>query len=193
MKIFNTRNGFRITRLLRGRSNVFLVEGNNKRILIDTSPGNKWTKLKLRLKNLGINKINYLILTHTHYDHAGNASKIKRLFEAKVIVNKQEVLFLQSGEMSIPSGTNLITKFIVNNIAPLLQSKLNYEPCQADIIVDQYLDLNELGINGIIIHTPGHSPGSQSVIIDNEIAIVGDAMFGIFPGSIYPSYAEDVQ
>jgi glyoxylase-like metal-dependent hydrolase (beta-lactamase superfamily II) len=33
----------------------------------------------------------------------------------------------------------------------------------------------------------------MSVVVDNEIAIVGDAMFGIFPGSVFPPYASDVK
>ena len=48
-------------------------------------------------------------------------------------------------------------------------------------LVDQYFDMKALGFNGYILHTPGHSPGSQSIIIDNEIALAGDSMFGIFP------------
>ena len=57
--------------------------------------------------------------------------------------------------------------------------------------VDQYLNLQDFGFNGYILHTPGHSPGSQSIIVDNEIALVGDAMFGVFPGSIFPPFADN--
>ncbi len=31
----------------------------------------------------------------------------------------------------------------------------------------------------------------MSLIVDDEIAIVGDAMFGIFPGSIFPPFGDD--
>ncbi|UTB31789.1 MAG: hypothetical protein NKF70_09735 [Methanobacterium sp. ERen5] len=31
----------------------------------------------------------------------------------------------------------------------------------------------------------------MSIIIDNKIAIVGDAMFGIFGNSIYPPFADN--
>jgi len=42
-----------------------------------------------------------------------------------------------------------------------------------------------------LLHTPGHTPGSISVIIDNEIAIVGDTMFGVFWWSVYPPFASN--
>ena len=41
------------------------------------------------------------------------------------------------------------------------------------------------------MHTPGHTEGSISLIIDNEIALVGDTMFGAFPGTIFPPFAND--
>jgi glyoxylase-like metal-dependent hydrolase (beta-lactamase superfamily II) len=44
-----------------------------------------------------------------------------------------------------------------------------------------------------LMHTPGHTKGCLSVIVDNELAIVGDAMFGVFPGSIFPPYGNDVR
>jgi glyoxylase-like metal-dependent hydrolase (beta-lactamase superfamily II) len=49
------------------------------------------------------------------------------------------------------------------------------------------------GMNDIIkiIETPGHSVDSISILVDNEVAIVGDAMFGIFKKSIFPPYADD--
>ena len=42
-----------------------------------------------------------------------------------------------------------------------------------------------------IMHTPGHTPGSMSVIIDDEDALVGDTMFGVFWWTIYPPFAND--
>jgi glyoxylase-like metal-dependent hydrolase (beta-lactamase superfamily II) len=54
-------------------------------------------------------------------------------------------------------------------------------------------ETNEFGFNAFVMHTPGHSPGSISVIIDNEIAIVGDAMFGVFRNSVFPPFADDLK
>jgi glyoxylase-like metal-dependent hydrolase (beta-lactamase superfamily II) len=189
MKVWQTKSGYSVSNILPGRSNVFLLSGNGKYILIDGSPGYKWEKLKASLTNLGIRKIDFLILTHTHYDHAENASKIKEEYGAVVIVNKREADYLQKGENIVPHGTIFLTRFIINKISPAFSDKLNYEPCQPDILVDQLLDLHVFGFNAHIMHTPGHSPGSQSVIVDDEIAIVGDSMFGIFPQSIFPPFA----
>jgi glyoxylase-like metal-dependent hydrolase (beta-lactamase superfamily II) len=70
--------------------------------------------------------------------------------------------------------------------------RLRCPPCRPDILVDDELSLADFGFNARIVYTPGHSPGSQSVIVDGEIALVGDAMFGIVPGSAFPPFASDV-
>lgn len=191
MKEWLTKSGYSIKCILPGRSNVFLLSANDKNILIDGSPGYKWNNLKKNLKAINISRLDYLILTHTHYDHAENAARIKREYGAKVIVNEREAKYLERGENTMPHGTIFFTRFVVNYIVPLISSRFNYEACRSDILIDRYFDLKELGFNGYILHTPGHSPGSQSIIIDDEIAIAGDSMFGIFPGSIFPPFADN--
>jgi hydroxyacylglutathione hydrolase len=191
MNEWHTKSGYIVSCIMPGRSNVFLLSGNGRNILIDTSPSYKWIRLKKRLHKLKISNIDLLILTHTHFDHAGNTSKIKMEFGAVVIVNKEEAPYLQRGENSQVHGTVFITRFLVNTLAPIYLSKQNYEPCRPDILTDQRFDLLNYGYNAYIIHTPGHSAGSQSLIIDDEIALTGDAMFGVFPGSIFPPFADN--
>ncbi len=192
MKQWKTKNDYSITCILSGRSNVFLLSGKEKNILVDTGTKRGWKKLNSRLKKLNLQRIDFLILTHTHFDHAENSAKLKRKYDLKVIVNKTEASFLEKGENIIPEGTNFITRFISSILAPIFLVKLNYEPCNPDILVDQILSLKDFGFNGYIVHTPGHTAGSQSVIVDEEIAMAGDTIFGIFPGSVFPPYADNV-
>ena len=112
--------------------------------------------------------------------------------EAKVIVHRSEGPFLARGESIIPRGTNLLGRLLIDRLGKNLAPRLTCPPCRADILVDDDFPLAEYGFNAHIMHTPGHSPGSQSVIVDDEIALVGDAMFGILPGSVFPPFAADV-
>ena len=41
------------------------------------------------------------------------------------------------------------------------------------------------------MHTPGHTPGSICIIVDDEIAIVGDSMFSVHPGQAMVPYVMD--
>jgi hydroxyacylglutathione hydrolase len=194
MKIWATKSGYKITQVLAGRSNVFLLANNEKNILIDTSPGSRWKNLDRCLRRMGIDRIDVLILTHTHYDHVGNASRLKNKYKAKVIVHHLEAPYLAKGKGIIPQGTNMFTKFLVNHLARMLGPKADYEPCQADVSVAAIYELSGLGFPHVqIIPTPGHTAGSQSIIVDEEIALVGDAMFGVFPWSAFPPFAGDAR
>ena len=150
-------------------------------------------KLEKRLEMLMISRIDYLILTHTHFDHAANASTIREKYKAKVIVHKNEGSCLTSGNSLMLDGTNIFTRTMVWLIAKRVSSLLRCKPCQYDLLVDSSLDLMESGFNAYIIHTPGHSAGSMSIVVDDELAIVGDAMFGVFPWSVFPPFANDVK
>jgi glyoxylase-like metal-dependent hydrolase (beta-lactamase superfamily II) len=191
MKTWKTKSGYEIIRLLSGRSNAFLLTNGEKNILIDTSVSRLWSRFQHRLKRLGIAGIDYLILTHAHFDHAANANKIKEKYKTTVIVQKEEANYLANGDNILPKGTTILTKPIVNVLGKRLFSRFKYEPCQPDILVDSEYDLSTLGFNAYLIHTPGHTAGSMSLIIDYELAIVGDAMFGVFKWSVFPPFAED--
>jgi glyoxylase-like metal-dependent hydrolase (beta-lactamase superfamily II) len=193
VKTWETKNGYKITRVLTGRSNVFLISKGDKNILVDTSPASCWKKLDRRLQRLGVDRLEALILTHTHYDHAGNAARLQEKYKAMVIVHRFEGSFLERGEAIIPKGTSFLGRLVIERLGKHLAPRLKCPPCRPDILVDDVLSLADFGFNACIVHTPGHSPGSQSVIVDDEIALVGDAMFGIFPGSAFPPFASDAR
>ncbi len=189
METWETKNGTKIIRILSGRSNVFLLIYNGKNLLVDTSPGFMWPVLERRLKKLNITSINYLILTHAHFDHAANSNRIRTKFKASVIIQQKEARYLCTGRNPHIGGTNFISGFIARYFANA--AFLNYEPCLVDFKYDCTLDLNPYGFNATLLHTPGHTKGSSSLIVDNEIALAGDCMFGIFIRSTYPPFAED--
>lgn len=191
MKRWRTKSGYDIIMILSGRSNVFLLTNGEKNILIDTSVSRLWNRLQQKLDKLGINSIDYLILTHSHFDHAANANRIKKRYNAYIIVQKDEADYLSNGDNILPRGTTIFTRLILNILGKRLFSRFKYEPCKYDLLVDYYLDLKDLGFNGYLMHTPGHTIGSMSLIVDDEVAIVGDSMFGVFNWSVFPPYAED--
>ena len=170
---------------------MFLLTNGEKNILIDTSVSRLWGRLQNKIERLGITKIDYLILTHAHFDHAANANRIKAKYGATVIVHEDEADYLAKGDGIVPSGTNFFTRLIVNVLGKLLLPIFRYEPCQPDILVHSEYDLSQLGFNARLIHTPGHTAGSMSLIVDDELAIVGDTMIGVFSWFVFPPFAED--
>ncbi len=191
MRNWTTSGGNRILQVLTGRTNVFLLRNGKADILVDTGPGFMWGTLQKRLGLLQITKIDLLILTHSHFDHAANAAKIREKYNARVVIHKSETCYLTSGDNILPTGTNPFAKFLVRTFKNKFRTIALYQPCKYDYTVDEIFDLSDFGFNAYVMHTPGHTEGSVSVITDNEIALVGDTMFGVFPRTVFPPFASD--
>jgi len=69
--------------------------------------------------------------------------------------------------------------FVLTSVLILIRGKTGRGPATAppvkpDILIDEDMDLSKFGVDGKVIHTPGHTPGSISVILPNGEFIVGD-------------------
>ena len=192
MKTWTTKNDYSICQVLSGRVNSFIFSNGNKNILVDTGRYNKKDELFSALNRLNISKIDLLILTHTHFDHAENAADVKNKFGSTVLAHNSEAEFLALGDSPLPKGSIWPTKFVMGAFTKSLQPHYKYKPVNADVLVEDKYDLSNWGFNAYILPTPGHTPGSLSIIIDNEIALVGDAMVGMFRGSVFSPFADDI-
>jgi glyoxylase-like metal-dependent hydrolase (beta-lactamase superfamily II) len=72
-------------------------------------------------------------------------------------------------EQAVPRTKNLRIR-LMNHLA----GWLSYTGTKPDIVMDDEFDLSDYGIPGKVIHTPGHSPSSISVMLDNGEALIGD-------------------
>jgi hydroxyacylglutathione hydrolase len=186
-----TQHGTEISRLTPARCNIYLISRSGENIIIDSGIQSDRARIRnaLERKNL---KPEALILTHSHFDHAGNAAWLRKEYDAKIIVHASEREALAAGDMPIPGGTYSFTKRL-STVGRKITSIFRYESCSPDIVVDTFLDLSELGFNGYLMHTPGHSPGEIAVVIDDEAAFTGDSVIGTIPGSPFPPFADDVE
>jgi glyoxylase-like metal-dependent hydrolase (beta-lactamase superfamily II) len=105
-------------------------------------------------------------------------------------MSEKEAKYVENGFTPLPRGTFPITRIISNLGTWIGQKKFGYKPFVSEVLVTDELELKEFNIS--IISTGGHSKGSMSIIVDNEIAIVGDAMFGVFKKSVFPPFADNV-
>src|SRR5512145_1189829 len=146
MNSWYTRSGCKILQVLAGRSNVFLVTHGSVNILVDTSVGMMWKLLKKQLGKLNITHIDYLILTHSHFDHTANAGRIREKYGTQVIIHKSEAEFLRTGKQLLPGGTGTLTNLLMKP-ASYLARFINNKPCSYDILVDSSFDFDNIGLN----------------------------------------------
>lgn len=148
-----TSKGNVIIQLLSGRSNVFIIIApSGKAILVDTSIKMMRDKLMAKLMRQGISRPDYLVLTHNHFDHAGNAGYIRQQTGTKVVIHQSEARELEQGVMKIPAGTLAVTRALVR-LADTLEVDLAADPCPADITFTDSIEFP--GFDGIkVIHNP---------------------------------------
>ncbi|HRZ43098.1 MAG TPA: MBL fold metallo-hydrolase [Bacteroidales bacterium] len=199
MKTFTTKSGYQIIQLLSGRANVWLVEAGSIRILVDTGITlnrkkllNKLNPESLRSRDSASLRLNFLLLTHTHFDHCQNAAWLKNRLGCKIIVGESAKEFVRMGYTPIPGGVTRWARFVVRLGRKFRPGFTGYAPFQADMIVKEKFTFALEGVNLEIIPTPGHSSDSISLLVDGEVAIVGDTLYGMVSGKAMPPFADDV-
>ncbi|WP_410509399.1 MBL fold metallo-hydrolase [Methanosarcina hadiensis] len=190
----DTSRPYNIVMIPMGHSNSYLIVSKGQGILVDAGCPGKIKNLEIVLErnNLGFSDIALVVLTHTHYDHVGCLAEIKEKSGAKILAHEKEKEFLEKGMTPFPEGTLWFSKIISRIGNTTMSSKSRYQPVSPDIVVSDGYDLGRYVPHAKIIPTPGHTKGSISLIIENEVAFVGDTLFNAIPGMVFPPFADDV-
>jgi glyoxylase-like metal-dependent hydrolase (beta-lactamase superfamily II) len=180
-------------------TNNFLIKGKNGYLLIDTGMGKNYNMFINKIKPIvnDLTNIKYILITHHHSDHVSFLSKILEETRAKLIIHKKEVEFLANGENTLGQfDSRLIIKILRAIIQPFFNNTftpVNIRPNDVILYGDDKNILDDLGIEGIILHTPGHTHGSLSVVTSDGNAYVGDCVMNMLLASPEPFVYEDIQ
>ena len=184
-----------VTQISLGWTNAFVIRGKRP-VLVDTGFPGSAPRIIDKLHTYGVDPewLSLIIITHGHADHFGSAADIKRHTGAPVAVHKLDADALINGEdLSLkPTG------FIGRTLMPMLERRgpAKAPPVKPDILIGEEMDLKKYGVDGKVIHTPGHTPGSVSVILPSGEFIVGDLiMKGMlrFWQPNYPLFADNMK
>jgi len=172
---------FKIYPVQLGIGSCYLLQ-KEKCIMIDAGSPNTMAKFTEATARLGIlpQDIQLILITHGHWDHVGIAKEVKGMTGAPILLHKDEKNWLEKGLKPIPPGISLWGK----TMAILMKMSLPMIPvCPApvDIVMEEEFDLSRYGIPGKIFHTPGHSPGSVSLLMESGEAFVGDLAMNMVP------------
>ena len=170
--------------------NTYLIKTEYCCLLIDTGYAEQFSGFynKLASRNIGLNKIDYVFLTHAHDDHAGFLNDVLQHTNAKVIMHYKAVEGLRRGQNSFDGGCSGKLALLFCKIMGLLgkgehrfpQIKKCFEERCILIDCNNKKDI-ESKIHGKIIETPGHTSCSISLHMDDGSLFCGDAAMNGFP------------
>lgn len=142
-------------------SNCYIIGDNGEGAIID--PGAKSQDILELVKQSGLT-IKYLILTHAHVDHIISVDEIRERLGAEVLVHEDDALALADTWLN---GSKLFG--------------LDKTFKSADVLLKDgcIIDIGSLKLE--IIHTPGHTPGSICIKV-NDFIFTGDTLFRMSVG-----------
>jgi glyoxylase-like metal-dependent hydrolase (beta-lactamase superfamily II) len=190
-----------------GWNQCYLLKCTGGYLLIDTYYPNCYPRFEKKLAMMGIEvkDIKYLLLTHHHDDHAGFAAELVDRTGCQVIVHSNAVSHLKQGK-SQQDGIRPVNRCIQIVFAlygilyTLFHKEYKYPPLvltERDIMIEGDNDrfLKGIGVDGVILHTPGHTSDSISVLLSDGSAFVGDAAMNFLRWTGVghkPVYFEDI-
>ena len=185
-----------IHRLSLGFINCYLIKQEGL-VLVDAGIPNKGKSFLKQLKSLSIEPkdVSLILITHGHWDHIGSLSELKALTSCEVAVNHHEKDLLERGLKKPPPGISTWGK-VISILIKILMPLVKLTPASVDLVLeDREFSLEPYGIYGKVLYTPGHSPGSMSLLLDTGDAFVGDLAMNGLPlriGPGMPAFADDV-
>ena len=166
-----------------GLVNIYFIETDRGYILVDTGMPNSNKKLDAAFEEFGVDpkSVQLIILTHGHIDHVGSTAYVQQITGAQVLCHRSYAKDLAEGKIETAVPRKLLGRFL-EFMTGFLGSKI--EAVNPDIVIDGEFDLAEFGVFGKVIHTPGHSPSSISIVLDNGEVLVGDLIREGKPGVV---------
>lgn len=140
-------------------SNCYILgdEKNKKAVIID--PGGNAEDILSIVEKEGFT-VELILLTHGHMDHMAGLEEVRAATGAKVAIHEDDAPMLLSSAQNLSEY--------------MMGQKSSLAPAEIELKDAEKLSVGDLILE--IIHTPGHTPGSISIKVDN-IIFTGDTLF----------------
>ena len=128
-------------------TNCYLLYDEASKDAVVVDPSDEAEPVAARIMALGL-KIRAILLTHAHFDHAGDADRIRELTDAPV--------YLHPADLSLPS-------WLTHGVS-----------ADRDLADGEELVFGSLRLR--VLLTPGHTPGSVCFLCEDRL-FAGDTLF----------------
>lgn len=135
---------------------VFLIGVDGRAAIVDAGCGGHGARLAANIHAWGVgpDQVDYLLITHCHFDHTGGAEDLRTRFHCAVVAHERDVPALENGD-SIRTAAHWYGT--------------SMKPLAVDLKLSGNRSRLALGNRQVeAIHTPGHTPGSVVYLVESD-------------------------
>jgi glyoxylase-like metal-dependent hydrolase (beta-lactamase superfamily II) len=148
---------------------IYLINIDSHVALVDAGCGHFTAQLleNIRACNVELNRIEYLLITHCHFDHTGGIKGMKdELPQAVIVAHKLDATYLEQGDNTVTAA-----RWYDASIEPFIVDRKLAGPEEEILLGDRVIKA---------IHVPGHSPGSVVYLMESvgKKVLFGQDVYG---------------
>jgi len=179
-------------------SNCYLLIGDGT-VLVDSGLKGEGDSILKAMASRGFRPqdLRLILLTHGHADHVGAASEIAVATGAPVALRGEDARWVSAG-LQVPAPPVTRWARVISRLlsARFMQGVMPAPRFAPDVVLTTAeLTLAAYGIAATVVHTPGHTAGSVSILLEDGRALVGDLAMNGLPSSPFkptpPIVAQD--
>ena len=157
---------------------IYLIRFGEKAALIDAGGGSGHDNLVTNISEVlpPGTEIEYLFLTHCHYDHTGGAAAVKDQYGCRIVAHELDAAYLEDGDSTVTAAT-------------WYGSRMN--PLKIDHKIKNAKETFQVGSGELTAyHCPGHSPGSVVYLaeLDSKRILFGQDVHGPLDASFLSNH-----
>jgi glyoxylase-like metal-dependent hydrolase (beta-lactamase superfamily II) len=158
---------------------AYLIEAAAGLVLVDAGLPGSERGIWARVRALGYRPgdVQLIVLTHAHFDHCACLPALLRSSGALLAAHPRAAERFQGKPVPLAQGRRLVGLAMAAGYR-LVQHRLPNPKVDVDVRLTEGMDLAAHGLPATVLHTPGHTVDSITLLLEGRRAFVGDLMVG---------------